>query len=189
MGSQSKPLSTNSRSWSPLHLSLSSSMTPSPTVLRLTLLMQPLEQCYPSRPHQRMVENGTQLPSSPRVPAQLSGTMRSMTRRCWPLSEHWRSGSTSLKVPHVSLKSGQTTKTLSTSAHLRSWTNSKLGGLYIYPGSISHSTTTPGAPWGSLMLCPNAPTTEVGVETMLTSPCSVWASSQSEPLRELQPSE
>ena len=32
--------------------------------------------------------NGTQLPSSPRVSAQLSRTMRSMTRRCWPLSEH-----------------------------------------------------------------------------------------------------
>ena len=37
---------------------------------------------YPSRLHQRMVENGTQLPSSPRVSARLSGTTRSTTRRC-----------------------------------------------------------------------------------------------------------
>ena len=65
--------------------------TPMIRTLRLslsTLLIQPLEQSYPSRPPQRMVENGTLLPSSPRVSAQLSRTMRSMTRICWPLSEH-----------------------------------------------------------------------------------------------------
>ena len=65
-----------------LHLSLSSPMTPSPTTLKPIPPMQPPERSYPSRPHQRMVENGTQLPSSPRVSAQSNGTMRSTTRRC-----------------------------------------------------------------------------------------------------------
>ena len=118
--SWSRPLSIKSRSRSPLHPSLSSPMNPSPTSLKPIPPMQPLEQSYPNGPHQRMGENGTQLPSSPRVSAWSSGTTRSMTRRCWLSSKHWRSGGTSLKVPHVSLKSGQTTKTSNTSTHLRS---------------------------------------------------------------------
>ena len=174
--SQSRPLSINSRSWSPLHLSLSSPTTPSPTALKPIPLMQPLEQSYPNRPHQRMVENGTQLPSSPRVSAWSSGTMRSTTRRCWPSSEHWRSGSTSLKAPCVSLKSGRTTKTSNTSAHLRSWTKGKLGGPYTYPGLTSHSTTTLEAPWASPMPYPNTLTMEAEAGTMPTSPCSDQAS-------------
>ena len=126
--SQSKPLSTNSRSWSPLHLSLSSPMTPALTVLKQIPPMQPPEQsCHNS--HQRTVRNGIQLPSSPRVSAQSSGTMRSMTRRCWPLSKHWRNGGTSLKVPHINLRSGQTTKPLSTFIFQRNWTDGKLSGL------------------------------------------------------------
>ena len=91
---QSKPLSTNSRSWSPPHPSSSSPTTPSPTVLKQIPPTWPPEQsCCNS--HWRTAGNGIWLLSSPRVSAQLSRTMRSMTRRCWPLSEHWRSVSRS----------------------------------------------------------------------------------------------
>ena len=33
-----------------------------------------------------------------------SRTMKSTTRRCWQSSMHWKSGSTTLKVPHASLR-------------------------------------------------------------------------------------
>ena len=172
------------QAWWSLHLSqLTSHSTTSPEAPWASLMP------YPNRLHQRMVENGTQLPSSPRVSAWSSGTTRAMTRRCWPLSEHWRSGCTSLKALCVSLKSGPTTKTLNTFACLRSLTEGKLGGLYTYPSLTSHSITTPGALWASPMPYPDAPTMEVEVETMLTSPCSGQASSQSKPLKELQPLE
>jgi len=54
-------------------------------------------------------------PSSPSPCPPSSGTMRSMTRRCWRSSEPFKSGSTSSRVRNISARSGWTIRTWSTS--------------------------------------------------------------------------
>jgi hypothetical protein len=73
----------------------------------------PQEQSCPNTPGK--MKNGIRSPSYPKVSMPWSVTMKSMTRRCWQLSEHWRNGDTLPKAPNTKSKSGPITETWSTS--------------------------------------------------------------------------
>ena len=68
---------------------------------------------YPNRAWK--TENGTQSPFclSPCPPQ--NGTLRYMTKKCWPLFKPWRNGGTSQKEWNIKLRFGCTTKTWSIS--------------------------------------------------------------------------
>jgi len=92
---------------------LASPRTRNPSALRLTVQISPPEPSslsnYPEK------KNGTQWLSIVNPCLQWNGTTRSMTKRCSLSSVRWKSGGTFWKELAIRWKSGQTTRTWSTS--------------------------------------------------------------------------
>ena len=95
------------------HRSSSPPMMICPSVSRLTVLTSPQVRYYLSS--RRWMISGILSPSCPSPSRRLKEIMKSMTRKCLQLSEHWRNGATFWKVHVTSLRYGLTTKTWNTS--------------------------------------------------------------------------
>src|SRR6266545_2481255 len=105
-----------------------------------------------------MMENGTQSPSCRSHYLQLNAIMRSMTKRCSPSFESYKSGGTLSKVLNTSLRYGWTTKTLSTSWQQNSSIKDKPSGHSTSRNLTSSFITDQGNPWESQTCCLKGPT-------------------------------
>src|ERR1700675_3030614 len=119
-------------------------------------------------------ESTIRLLSSPQACPRSNATTRSMMWKCSQSSERWKSEDTTWKARANRLRSGQTTRTSSTSGPPRSSTAAKPDGPSTCPASTSPSTTSQDGAWASLTPSPAAQTTDPALQTTQTSPSLVW---------------